>query len=119
MATLGHGPPLQRTAHWLSYVEHDARNPVWTHRLEALSRAHTYIRYDQRGCGLSDWSPPSMSFESWIDDVGAVVEANGLKRFASFGMSQGGTIAISYAAHHPETISCLVMPATRRCCWRW
>jgi pimeloyl-ACP methyl ester carboxylesterase/DNA-binding CsgD family transcriptional regulator len=109
MASIGRGPPLLRTAHWLSHVEHDARSPVWTHWLEALSRDHTYIRYDQRGCGLSDRSPPSTSFESWIEDLEAVVEAQGLKRFPLFGMSQGGAIAIAYAARHPEKVSHLVL----------
>ncbi len=109
MAALGHGPPLLRTAHWLSHAEHDARSPVWTHWLEELSRDHTFIRYDQRGCGLSDWSPPSMSFEAWVDDLEAVVEAHGLKQFPLFGMSQGGAIAIAYAARHPEKVSRLVL----------
>lgn len=109
MAVLGRGPPLLRTAHWLSHVEHDVRSPVWTHWLEELSRENTYIRYDQRGCGLSDRSPPSMSFESWVDDLEAVVTANGLKRFPLFGMSQGGAIAIAYAARHPECVSHLVL----------
>jgi pimeloyl-ACP methyl ester carboxylesterase/DNA-binding CsgD family transcriptional regulator len=109
MAAVGQGPPLLRTAHWLSHVEHDARSPVWTHWLDALSRDHNFIRYDQRGCGLSDWSPPSTSFEAWIDDLEAVVEANGLTRFPLFGMSQGGAIAIAYAARHPEKVSHLVL----------
>lgn len=108
MATLGRGPPLLRTAHWLSHAEHDARSPVWTHWLEELSRDHTLIRYDQRGCGLSDWSP-SISFEACIDDLEAVVEAQGLKQFSLFGMSQGGAIAIAYAARHPEKVSRLVL----------
>ena len=53
VASLGSGPPLLRAAHWLSHVEHDAESPVWRPWLEELGRAHTYIRYDQRGCGLS------------------------------------------------------------------
>jgi pimeloyl-ACP methyl ester carboxylesterase/DNA-binding CsgD family transcriptional regulator len=109
MASIGRGPPLLRTAHWLSHVEQDARSPVWIHWLEALSQGHTYIRYDQRGCGLSDRSPPSNSFEAWIEDLEAVVEAQGLKRFQLFGMSQGGAIAIAYAARHPERVSRLVL----------
>jgi pimeloyl-ACP methyl ester carboxylesterase/DNA-binding CsgD family transcriptional regulator len=109
MTALGRGPPLLRTAHWLSHAEHDARSPVWTHWLEELSRDHTFIRYDQRGCGLSDGSPPSTSFEAWIDDLDAVVEALGLKRFPLFGMSQGGAIAIAYAARRPEKVSHLVL----------
>jgi pimeloyl-ACP methyl ester carboxylesterase/DNA-binding CsgD family transcriptional regulator len=109
MASIGRGPPLLRTAHWLSHVEHDARSPVWTHWLEELSRDHTYIRYDQRGCGLSDRSPPSTSFEAWLEDLEAVVEAQGLKKFALFGMSQGGAIAIAYAARHPDKVSHLIL----------
>jgi pimeloyl-ACP methyl ester carboxylesterase/DNA-binding CsgD family transcriptional regulator len=109
MAAIGRGPPLLRTAHWLSHVEHDARSPVWTHWLEELSRDHTYIRYDQRGCGLSDRSPPSTSFEAWIEDLEAVVAAQGLKKFPLFGMSQGGAIAIAYAARFPEKVSHLVL----------
>jgi pimeloyl-ACP methyl ester carboxylesterase/DNA-binding CsgD family transcriptional regulator len=109
VATVGRGPPLLRTAHWLSHAEHDARSPVWTHWLEELSRDHTFIRYDPRGCGLSDRSPPCMFFEAWIDDLEAVVEAQGLKQFSLFGMSQGGAIAIAYAARHPEKISRLVL----------
>jgi pimeloyl-ACP methyl ester carboxylesterase/DNA-binding CsgD family transcriptional regulator len=109
VATLGRGPPLLRTAHWLSHVEHDARSPVWTHWLEELSRHHTFIRYDQRGCGLSDQSSPCTSFDAWIDDLEAVVESQGLKQFSLFGMSQGGAIAIAYAARHPERVSRLVL----------
>ncbi|MGP0089768.1 MAG: alpha/beta fold hydrolase [Xanthobacteraceae bacterium] len=108
MAALGRGPPLLRTAHWLSHAEHDARSPVWTHWLEELSRDHTFIRYDQRGCGLSDLSA-STSFEAWLDDLDAVVEAQGRKQFPLIGMSQGGALAIAYAARHPEKVSHLVL----------
>jgi len=108
MAALGRGPPLLRTAHWLSHAEHDARSPVWTHWLDELSRDHTFIRYDQRGCGLSDLSASS-SFEAWLDDLDAVVKAQGLKQFPLFGMSQGGALAIAYAARHPEKVSHLVL----------
>ena len=108
MAALGRGPPLLRTAHWLSHAEHDARSPVWTHWLKELSRDHTFIRYDPRGCGLSDWSA-STSFEAWLDDLDAVIEAQGLKQFPLFGMSQGGALAIAYAARHPEKVSHLVL----------
>lgn len=109
LATLGRGPPLLRTAHWLSHVEFDARSPVWAHWLRELSHEHTYIRYDQRGCGLSDWSPPSSSFEAWVSDLEAVVDNLGLRQFSLLGMSQGGAIAIAYAARHPEKVSQLVL----------
>ncbi len=109
MALVGSGPPLLRTAHWLGHVEFDARSPVWRHWLRELSREHTYIRYDQRGCGLSDWSAPLTSFEAWVSDLEAVVDALGLDRFPLLGMSQGGAIAIAYAARHPEKVSHLIL----------
>lgn len=109
VATLGHGSPLVRAAHWLSHVEYDTDSPIWSAWLRELSRNHSYIRYDQRGCGLSDWSAPNNSFDSWIADLEAVVDAQGLERFALLGMSQGGAIAIAYAARHPERVSHLVL----------
>src|SRR5690606_6806581 len=39
----------------------------------------------------------------------AVVESCGFRRFALFGMSQGGAIAIDYAARHPERVSHLIL----------
>ena len=54
IASIGSGPPLVRAAHWLSHVEYDLESPVWRPWLAQMSRDHCYIRYDQRGCGLSD-----------------------------------------------------------------
>jgi len=112
VASVGKGPPLLRAGHWLSHVEHDAHSPVWMHWLRELSRGHTYLRYDQRGCGLSDGAPASLSLEGWSTDLEAVANALGLSRFALFGMSQGGAIAIAYAARHPERVSHLVLLGT-------
>jgi pimeloyl-ACP methyl ester carboxylesterase/DNA-binding CsgD family transcriptional regulator len=112
MATVGKGPPLLRAGHWPSHVELDARSPVWMHWLRELSRGHTYIRYDQRGCGLSDAAPASLSLEAWTGDLEAVANALDLERFALFGMSEGGAIAMAYAARHPERVSHLVLLGT-------
>ena len=109
VATLGKGPPLVRAAHWLSHLEFDLRSPVWRHWLRELSRDHTLVRYDQRGCGLSDWNPPELSFEAWVSDLEAVVDMLGLRQFPLLGMSQGGAIAIAYAARHPDKVSRLVL----------
>src|SRR5262245_17622607 len=64
VATVGKGQPLLRIGTWFSHVEFDADSPVWTPWLRELSRSNTYIRYDQRVCGLSDWAVPSPSFEA-------------------------------------------------------
>jgi pimeloyl-ACP methyl ester carboxylesterase/DNA-binding CsgD family transcriptional regulator len=109
VASIGHGPPLLRAAHWLSHVEHDLASPVWRPWLEPLARRHTYIRYDQRGCGLSDADVPDLSLDAWVADLEAVADQLQLQRFPLLGMSQGGAVAVAYAVRHPERVSRLVL----------
>jgi pimeloyl-ACP methyl ester carboxylesterase/DNA-binding CsgD family transcriptional regulator len=109
IASTGSGPPLLRAAHWLSHVEHDLDSPVWRPWLVEFSRHHTYIRYDQRGCGLSDREVADFSLEAWIGDLEAVVDGLGLHRFPLIGMSQGGAVAIAYAVRHPDKVSHLIL----------
>lgn len=109
VASIGAGPPLVRAAHWLSHVEHDLNSPVWRPWLDELSRDHRYVRYDQRGCGLSDSDPSDFSLDAWVADLEAVVDSLGLDHFPLLGMSQGGAVAIAYAVRHPEKVSHLVL----------
>jgi len=109
IASIGSGPPLVRAAHWLSHVEHDLHSPVWRPWLTELARHHSYIRYDQRGCGLSDSEVADFSLDAWVSDLEAVVDSLQLRRFPLIGMSQGGAVAITYALRHPERVSHLVL----------
>lgn len=111
-ASVGQGPPLVKVANWLSHLEYDWHSPVWRHWLDGLSCCHTLIRYDERGCGLSDWDVEDFSVEAWVRDLEAVVEATGLERFPLLGISQGGPIAIAYAIRHPEKVSHLILYGT-------
>ena len=108
-AVTGQGPPIVRAAHFLTHLDFDLGSPVWRPWLAELSRGHQLIRYDGRGCGLSDAAPSALSLEVWLADLEAVIDAAGLERFALFGCSQGAATAIAYAAKHPERVSCLVL----------
>jgi pimeloyl-ACP methyl ester carboxylesterase/DNA-binding winged helix-turn-helix (wHTH) protein len=108
-ATMGSGPPLVKAANWLSHLDYDRESTVWRHWLRELSRRHRLVRYDERGCGLSDWQVADFSFEAWVSDLEAVVDAAGIDRFALLGISQGGPVAIAYAAKHPQRVSHLVL----------
>jgi len=108
-AESGDGPPLVKVANWLTHLEFDWNSPVWRHWLVELSRRHRLIRYDERGCGLSDWNAEDLSFDAWMRDLEVVVEANGLERFALLGISQGAALAIAYAVRHPERVTHLVL----------
>ena len=108
-ASTGSGPPLVKAANWMTHLDYDWHSPVWRHWLDGLSSRHELVRYDERGCGLSDRDVAEHTFESWIADLEAVVDAAGLDRFPLLGISQGGPVAIAYAARHPERVSHLVI----------
>lgn len=84
-ATCGEGPPLVRAGQWITHLEADWDNLVWRPWLEELSRRHTLIRYDMRGCGLSDREGVEFSLERYAEDFEAVIEAAGIQRFALLG----------------------------------
>ncbi|CAN5792016.1 hypothetical protein BH23GEM8_BH23GEM8_03540 [soil metagenome] len=111
-AVAGHGPPLVKAAHWLSHLEYEWRSPLWRPWLQGMANRWTLVRYDERGCGLSDREDEGFSFDDWVRDLEAVVDACGLERFALVGMSQGGPIAIAYAHKHPERVSHLALYGT-------
>jgi pimeloyl-ACP methyl ester carboxylesterase/DNA-binding CsgD family transcriptional regulator len=111
-AVAGAGPPLVKAAHWLSHVEHDWQTPLWKPWLTAMADRWTLVRYDERGCGLSDREAGPFALDDWLHDLEVVVNACGLERFALTGMSQGGPIAVEYAARFPERVTHLVLYGT-------
>ncbi|MFL9920493.1 alpha/beta fold hydrolase [Paraburkholderia fungorum] len=108
-ATCGSGPPIVKAANWLSHLEFDLKSPVWSHLIAELCQQHRLIRYDQRGCGLSDRDPAEISFDAWQRDLDTVINASGVRRFALLGISQGASIAIAYAVAQPERVSHLIL----------
>src|SRR3954447_3283350 len=61
-AASGTGPPLVKAGNWLSHLDYDWDSPVWRHWWRTLSKRHSLVRYDERGCGLSDWDVDADSF---------------------------------------------------------
>lgn len=108
-ARRGHGPAVVKTPNWLNHVELDVHSLVWRAWIERFEQSRTLVRYDARGCGLSDRTPRQMSFETNQLDLDAVVKAAGLQTFVLYGASQGAAIAIEYAARHPDRVTHLVL----------
>jgi class 3 adenylate cyclase/pimeloyl-ACP methyl ester carboxylesterase len=105
----GQGPPIVKTGNWLTHLEFDLESPIWRHLYRELSSEHTLVRYDARGNGLSDREVPDVTFEHFVDDLEAVVDAAGIERFALLGVSQGSAVSVAYAVRHPERVSHLIL----------
>jgi pimeloyl-ACP methyl ester carboxylesterase len=81
----GRGPPLVRTPTWLTHLEFDWQSPVWRHWVEGLAEGHTVLRYDERGCGLSDRDVEDLSLDARVADLEAVIDAARLEDVALLG----------------------------------
>lgn len=108
-AISGAGPPLMGGGHFLTHLERDWHDSVFSPFIHAMSERHTLVRYDQRGTGLSQTEVEDLSIEAYTADLLAVADAAGLDRFPIFAASQGVPIAIRFAATHPERVSRLVL----------
>jgi class 3 adenylate cyclase/pimeloyl-ACP methyl ester carboxylesterase len=106
---MGSGPPLVKTGNWMTHLEFDFESPIWRRLYSELSHDRTLIRYDARGNGLSDRDVEQVSFEAFVSDLEAVVDAAGLERFALLGISQGCAVSIAYAVRHPERVKQLIL----------
>jgi pimeloyl-ACP methyl ester carboxylesterase/DNA-binding CsgD family transcriptional regulator len=111
-AVSGEGSPLVMSATWLTHLEHQWRSVAWRPWLDAFSPGHKLLRYDSRGCGLSDRDVSDLSFESWVRDFECVIDAAGLRQFDLLATCQGGPIAIAYAARYPERVKHLILYGT-------
>lgn len=117
-ATIGAGPPLLKAANWLNHLEFDWTSPIWGGSFAELARHRTFIRYDERGCGLSDWDVQDLGFEAFVSDLEAVVDKLGLERFPLLGISQGCAVSIEYAVRHPDRVSGLILIGGYAAGWR-
>jgi pimeloyl-ACP methyl ester carboxylesterase/DNA-binding CsgD family transcriptional regulator len=109
-ASAGNGPPLVKAANWLTHLEYELDSPVWRHWIEFLAGHYRYIRYDDRGCGMSQWDAAEFSLDRSLQDLEKVAEiAEPRKPFVLLGISQGGATAIRYAVEHPDHVSHLIL----------
>jgi DNA-binding SARP family transcriptional activator/pimeloyl-ACP methyl ester carboxylesterase len=108
-AIVGNGPPLLRAPTFMTHLEHDWNSPALGPLFRAMAERYRFIRFDQRGNGLSDRNPTNISFELFVQDIETVADSVGLERFPIYGTSQGAAVAIAYASRHPERVSALIL----------
>ena len=97
---------------FVSNVELDWGDPLRAAFLRRLASFSRLIMLDKRGTGLSDRVAGVPDLETRMDDIRAVMDAAGSERAALFGLADGGSLAILFAATYPERVGPLVLYAT-------
>ena len=94
---------------FVSHLEKDWEEPRHAHFLDRLGSFARLIRFDKRGTGLSDRPGGVPGLETRIDDLRAVMDAAASERAVLFGYSEGGPLAVLFAATYPERVEALVL----------
>jgi pimeloyl-ACP methyl ester carboxylesterase len=94
---------------FVSNIEHYWEDPRMAHYLERLASFARVITFDKRGTGLSDRELDSPTLEDRMDDIRAVMDATDSKRAALYGFSEGGSMAVLFAATYPERCRALIL----------
>lgn len=109
-ADSGAGPCVVKAANWLTHLEYEWHSPVWQHWLHFFASHYRFIRYDERGCGMSDWQTGRLSVDQWADDLETVIEASAATGpLVLLGVSQGASTCIAYALRHPDRVAGLIL----------
>jgi class 3 adenylate cyclase len=109
----GDGPiDLVLVSGFVSHLEMDWEDPRSGYFLERLGSFARLIRFDKRGTGLSDRPGVVPDLETRMDDMRAVMDAAGSESASTFGYSEGGPMAILFAATYPERTTSLVLYGT-------
>jgi class 3 adenylate cyclase len=96
----------------ISQVEHLWSEPTIAAALDRIQSFARVISFDRRGAGLSDPIIGAATLEEQIDDVLAVMAAAGSEQAAILGTLEGGPMAATFAATHPDRTRALILYAT-------
>jgi pimeloyl-ACP methyl ester carboxylesterase/DNA-binding CsgD family transcriptional regulator len=109
-AEAGTGPVVVKAANWLTHLEYEWDSPVWKHWLQFFSTYARFVRYDERGCGMSGWSDGPLTLDEWLADLEAVIDAaRPVEPITLLGISQGAATCIRYAIEHPDRVARLIL----------
>jgi pimeloyl-ACP methyl ester carboxylesterase len=99
---------------WMTNVEALWEVPSQARFLNRLASSSRLILFDKRGVGLSDRVPESQlpSLETRMDDLRAAMDAAASERAVVFGISEGGPMAMLFAATYPERTRGLLLFGT-------
>jgi class 3 adenylate cyclase/pimeloyl-ACP methyl ester carboxylesterase len=83
-----------------------------TRRWQRIAEFARVVLYDRRGMGASDTPDRGYSAAATFEDIDAVLGAAGATRAIIWGATDGGPLAVRYAAEHPERVAALILLGT-------
>ena len=110
----GEGPDLVYSTGFISHVDYRWDDPGQARFLTRLASFSRLIVFDRRGTGASDALPvgAGLSWEHWVDDMNAVLEATGAERPSILANTDAGPMAMLFAASYPDRVSSLILANT-------
>ena len=105
---------------YVSHVEFAWTHPPLARLYQRIAFFSRLILFDKRGTGLSDRVAPDYypDLETRMIDVQAVMDAAGSERAVILGLSEGGPMAMLFAATYPgRTIALVAYGETPRYAW--
>ena len=93
----------------VTHLEINWELPQFRRYCERLGEFARVILFDKRGMGMSDRVPGATTLEVRMDDIRAIMDAVGSERAAVMGESEGGPLAMLFAAAHPERTVALIL----------
>ena len=110
---LGDGPiDLIYIPGWVSHLDLIWEQPLFASFLRRLATFSRVIVFDKRGTGLSDRVAELPTLEQRMDDVRAVMDAEGSKSATLFGTSEGGIMSMLFSVTYPQRTDSLVLYGT-------
>lgn len=91
---------------------HGLNRSMWDYQKQALRGGHRLVTYDLRGHGRSEKPPTGYGMEDEVKDLTDLMEIVKARRAHLIGLSRGASIALSFAAAHPNrAVSVIAMGA--------
>jgi class 3 adenylate cyclase len=115
-ATVGEGPiDLVWAAGSYSHLEVGWEFPPIRDFVGRIAEFCRMVIFDKRGMGMSDRVPGATTLETRMDDIRAILDDLGSERAYVMGESEGGPLALLFAAAHPERTQGLILQGAEVC----
>ncbi len=115
--TYGDGPVVCAIPPMAQNVEMAWESPVIRYMFERFASFSRQIAFDKRGTGMSDRSLNIPGIDERVDELRAVMDAEEVESAWLHGLSEGGPMAIMFAATYPDRVNGLILEGTGARMW--